>query len=313
VAALPGPRKRPNPPPGRHGATLPSRRKRALNCPASLVAHEIDRVRDGRRERVRDVVAAEEPLEIRLSLVVDGERQVRPLSVTMRTPGHDFDLAAGLLFAEGIVARPADIEEICFDPAVEDAAEHRNTVLVRLAPGVAVDFGRLQRTFAASSACGVCGKASLDALVHDGCRPVRRELHVSPATLLALPPAMTAAQSSFESTGGVHACALFSPFGELRCLCEDVGRHNALDKLVGTAFRAGSLAELETSVLLLSGRASYELLQKALRARVPVVASVGAPSSLAVEMAETFGITLVGFLRTNGFNIYAGGERIRDN
>lgn len=228
----------------------------------------------------------------------------------MRTPGHDFELAAGFLFAEGLVRRREDIEDIAYLHAAGEPDQ--NTVLVRLRDGLAVDMESLKRNFTATSACGVCGKASLDALVHDGCRPLKSNAEVHGSVLVTLPAAMLTGQSGFETTGGVHACGLFTTEGRLISLREDVGRHNALDKLVGQHFLAGTTTRLENAVLVLSGRASYELLQKALRARIPIVAAVGAPSSLAVEIARTFDVTLAGFLKPSGFNVYAAGGRIRE-
>ena len=282
----------------------------ALNRHASHVAHEIDRVRDGRREHGPDFLAVEEPLAIHVSYVAGGERVSAPLSVTMRTPDHDFELAAGFLFAEGLVRLREDIEEIAY--VCEPGETDLNTVLVRLRDGLGVDLESLKRNFTATSACGVCGKASLDALVHDGCRPLKSNATICGSVLVSLPAAMLTGQSGFETTGGVHACGLFSTEGRLLSLKEDVGRHNALDKLVGQHFLAGTMERLERSVLVLSGRASYELLQKALRARIPIVAAVGAPSSLAVEIARTFDITLAGFVKPSGFNVYASRERIRE-
>lgn len=244
--------------------------------------------------------------------MVGGERKTEPACITMRTPGHDPELAAGFLFAEGIITTPEDIESISHCDEVVSEDERGNTLLVTLRDGVTVDFEGQRRNFPMTSACGVCGKASLDALVIDGCRPLKSDARLAVATLLGLPSTLRRRQCSFEATGGVHAAGLFSTGGELLTLGEDVGRHNAFDKLVGSQFLAKGLAELETRVALLSGRASYELLQKALRAQIPIVASVGAPSSLAVEIAETFGITLVGFLNSGGFNVYSGRERIVD-
>ncbi|MGE3575855.1 MAG: formate dehydrogenase accessory sulfurtransferase FdhD [Dehalococcoidia bacterium] len=270
------------------------------------------RFRDGAWLSTPDHLAVEEPLEIRLNQSVNGASTTEPVSITMRTPGQDRELAAGLLFGEGIVSSPSDIESI--EHAVDHApeSEHRNTLLVSLRPGLAVDLEHQRRHFTTTSACGVCGKSSLDALVLDGCRPLKSELHVSAQTLAAMPGLLRQRQCGFEATGGVHAVGLFSAGGELRALGEDVGRHNAFDKVVGARFLARDMEALASQVVLLSGRASYELLQKALRARIPVVAAVGAPSSLAVEIAETFNITLVGFLKSGSFNVYSGRERLRD-
>ncbi|MGY1807200.1 formate dehydrogenase accessory sulfurtransferase FdhD [Blastococcus sp. SYSU D00669] len=250
-----------------------------------------------------DTVAAEEPLEIRLGGT--------PLAVTMRTPGDDFDLVHGFLLTEGVIASADDLAGLRYCNSVD--AEGRNTynvVDVDLAPGVAAPDTALDRNFYTSSSCGVCGKASIDAIrtrtrfdvAGDG---LRLPLEV----LLALPDRLRAAQQVFDKTGGLHAAGLFTAEGELVALREDVGRHNAVDKVVGDAVRTGRLP-LAGHVLMVSGRSSFELTQKAAMAGVPVLAAVSAPSSLAVELAADVGITLVGFLRGDGCNVYARPERI---
>ena len=241
-----------------------------------------------------DVLAVEEPLEIR----IDG----RPLAVTMRTPGDDIDLAAGFLFGEGIVRERDDIAEIrkCDD----------NVADVRLAGGVAVEPDLLRRNFLTTSACGICGKESIGAV-----RTRARfdltgdQVSVDPAALARLPDRLRAAQRVFDRTGGLHAAAVFGAGGEMLALREDVGRHNAVDKVVGWALRAPRLP-LRGHVLLVSGRASFELAQKALMAGIPVLAAVSAPSSLAVTLAEESGMTLVGFLRGGSMNAYTGLQRL---
>jgi len=274
------------------------------------VQHDVERLRNGQWESAPDCLAVEEPLEIRVSSVGGRRRAEEPITVTMRTPGHDFDLAAGFLFSEGVVSETADIEDITFAEAPLEA-EQGNAVLVKLRAGLAFDLEQQKRNFMMTSACGVCGKASLDALVLAGCRPLHSTATIGSETILAMPGALREAQRGFEATGGVHAAGLFKRDGELVALAEDVGRHNALDKLIGGKFLAGRVTELEDMAVLLSGRASYELLQKALRARISIVASVGAPSSLAVDIAKTFDITLAGFVRPGGFNVYSGRGRIR--
>ncbi|MEV0379971.1 formate dehydrogenase accessory sulfurtransferase FdhD [Nonomuraea sp. NPDC050643] len=256
------------------------------------------------RER-RDDLATEEPLEIRLT-AADGSR--RTAAITMRTPGHDFELAAGFLHGEGL-ARAGDIAAIayCTDEDLPPEARY-NTVTVRLR-GPIPDLPVLDRHFLTSSACGVCGSASLEVL-HDRCTPLLRgRLELTPETLYALPDALRAAQGVFGKTGGLHAAGLFAADGGLVAAREDVGRHNAVDKLVGWAALTGRLP-LAEHVLMVSGRASYEIMQKALAAGIPVVCAVSAPSSLAVELAREFGMTLVGFLRGERCNVYAGIERI---
>ncbi|MGN9836799.1 formate dehydrogenase accessory sulfurtransferase FdhD [Nonomuraea sp. H19] len=254
----------------------------------------------------RDDLATEEPLEIRLT-APDGARKT--VAITMRTPGHDFELAAGFLHGEGLVG-PGDIGAIayCTDEDLPPEARY-NTVTVRLR-GPIPDLPALDRHFLTSSACGVCGSASLDAL-RDRCRAVPRgRLELTPEILYGLPDALRGAQGVFGKTGGLHAAGLFSATGRLVGVREDVGRHNAVDKLVGWAALAGRLP-LAEHVLMVSGRASYEIMQKALAAGIPAVCAVSAPSSLAVELAREFGMTLVGFLRGERCNVYAGRDRIR--
>jgi FdhD protein len=233
------------------------------------------------------------------------------VAITMRTPGNDFELAAGFLSGEGIVAGPDAIRRIayCEDPEL-DTEQRYNTVTVTLAADRLPDLRGLERHFYTSSACGVCGKASLEALALRGCGPLPPGgPQLSPETLYQLPDRLREAQNVFESTGGLHAAGLFTVDGELLAAREDVGRHNAVDKLVGWALLSGRLPGSEL-VLLVSGRASYEIVQKALAAGIPVIGAVSAPSSLAVAVAEEFGLTLVGFLRGRRCNVYADSGRI---
>ncbi|MEZ7129238.1 formate dehydrogenase accessory sulfurtransferase FdhD [Nonomuraea sp. AD125B] len=256
------------------------------------------------RER-RDDLATEEPLEIRVT-GAGGEQ--RTVAITMRTPGHDFELAAGFLHGEGL-AGPGDIASIayCTDEELPPEARY-NTVTVRLR-GAVPDLPALERHFLTSSACGVCGSAGLDAL-RDRCRPLPEgTLRLAPGVLYGLPDALRRGQGVFGKTGGLHAAGLFTAAGEPVVVREDVGRHNAVDKLTGWAALNGRLP-LAGHVLVVSGRTSYEIMQKALAAGVPVVCAVSAPSSLAVELAREFGMTLVGFLRGERCNVYAGEERI---
>jgi FdhD protein len=250
-----------------------------------------------------DELAVEEPLEIRLACDQGGRRVRRGISVTMRTPGHDGELAVGFLFTEGILDAPEQVA------TVEDWGPG-NVVRVELRPGVEVDLARLERHFYTASSCGVCGKASLDAVrVDPRTAPIAGRPLVEAAVIHRLPETLRAAQGVFDRTGGLHASALFEPGGRLLELREDVGRHNALDKLIGAAFLAGR-TPLHDAILLVSGRASFELVQKAAVAGIPVLAAVGAPSSLAVELAREAGMTLVGFARSDRFNLYTGPERI---
>jgi FdhD protein len=250
----------------------------------------------------------EEPLEIRL-----GDRSI---SITMRTPGNDFELAAGFLFSEGILQDAAQVREIRWSHIANgNPRQLGNSVTVELNPGVEVDLDRLERHFYTTSSCGVCGKASIEAVqaqmqMH-GC-PVlpRNSPRVESGVIHLLPEALRRAQPVFERTGGLHAAALFTPDGALQLLREDVGRHNAVDKLIGAEMLAGH-APLGEHLIFVSSRASFELVQKALMAGIPILAAVGAPSSLAVETAQRFNLTLLGFVRDSRFNIYSGASRIQ--
>ncbi|WP_372410680.1 formate dehydrogenase accessory sulfurtransferase FdhD [Streptomyces luteireticuli] len=265
------------------------------------------RIRNGAVNARPDTLVAEEPLEIRLN--------GKPLAITMRTPGDDFALAAGFLVSEGVLGDAAELANIvyCAGATSPDGSGNTyNVVDVRLAPGVPVPDISLERNVYTTSSCGLCGKASLDAVrttarwpLSDGPAPLR----LAPELLTELPDRLRAAQTVFDRTGGLHGAALFAPDGELLDVREDVGRHNAVDKLVGRALREG-LLPLAGTVLLVSGRASFELAQKAVMAGIPVLAAVSAPSSLAVDLAAETGMTLVGFLRGASMNVYAGEERI---
>ncbi|MCC6388873.1 MAG: formate dehydrogenase accessory sulfurtransferase FdhD [Dehalococcoidia bacterium] len=277
--------------------------------PARETHRPIQRFRDGAWVCVDDAVSCEEPMEIRLLWEAGGGLQRRSIAITMRTPGDDFALAAGFLFGEGIVRALDDIVDVSYCPD-EDEDQAFNIVTVTLRPGLEFDPSRLERNFFTTSSCGVCGKATLDALEVQGCAAVPPGLRVAPDAILAMPTALRHAQAGFAATGGIHAAGLFAPDGTLVAMKEDVGRHNALDKVIGEQLLAGR-TDLGGHVLLLSGRASFELLQKALVARIPVVCAVGAPSSLAIDLAESFSMTLVGFVRPGNFNVYTGRERIQ--
>jgi FdhD protein len=273
--------------------------------PRSARMVRILRVEGGVAEPVDDRLVAEEPLEIRL--VWSGERKT--VAVTMRTPGADAELAAGFLFAEGVIARQEEIADIQSVGEPSDLG-CPNVVEVELAPGLPEpQLGSLDRHFFSNAACGVCGKAGLEGLELRTTEPLPPGLRVEAAVLARLPERLRREQALFASTGGLHAAALFTPEGELLAVREDVGRHNALDKLVGWAL-AQRLLPLHEALVLVSGRTSYEILQKSLAAGIPMVCAVSAPSSLAVDLAHRFGITLVGFLRGDRFNVYNGAERI---
>jgi FdhD protein len=259
--------------------------------------------------RFEDLVAVEEPLEIRLGYSSGGRRERKSISITMRTPGHDFDLALGFLFSEQIITSREQIANVrhC-GPASRE--QHCNTVLVELAEGVGVDLQRLERHFYTTSSCGVCGKSSIEALQLRNSPPdPTASRPIDPQVLVRLPERMRTAQQGFESTGGLHAAALFTFGGELVEVREDVGRHNAVDKVVGASIAARRLP-LSDHILMVSGRASFELVQKALVAGIPMLAAIGSPSSLAIELADSFGMTIVGFLRPDRFNVYSGAQRI---
>ncbi|GGW72060.1 sulfurtransferase FdhD [Streptomyces lucensis JCM 4490] len=262
------------------------------------------RIRDGAVSTRPDTLVAEEPLEIRLN--------GRPLAITMRTPGDDFALAAGFLVSEGVLAAASDLRNIVYCAgATSDGSNTYNVVDVSTAPGVVLPEFGLERNVYTSSSCGLCGKASLDAVRTTTRWPIADTppVRVTPGLLACLPERLRAAQRVFDRTGGLHAAALFTEDGELLDTREDVGRHNAVDKLVGRALQNGDLP-LSRTILMVSGRASFELAQKAVMAGVPVLAAVSAPSSLAVDLAAETGLTLVGFLRGGSMNVYAGEDRI---
>ena len=254
----------------------------------------------GAERRRLDEVVAEEPLEIRLNGV--------PVSVTMRTPGDDFELAAGFLLTEGIINSRSDLAHLARARGRKHGRQC-NTVDVKLREGKIFDVERLRRHVFAASSCGICGKASIDAVHVRGIRPPKGKLRLDPQLLTSLPTALRPAQALFERTGGLHAAALFDRKGTLLGVREDVGRHNAVDKIVGQAVLSGTVP-LSEHILFVSGRGGFEIVQKALVAGVPVVGSVSAPSSLAVGLARKYGLTLIGFLRGQRFVVYAGEERI---
>ncbi len=259
----------------------------------------------------RDALAVEEPMEIRLSWLEHGERRVEALAVTMRTPGHDFELAAGFLHGEGIVSAPGQILELTYCAGPEE--QEYNVVEARMAPGFGFDPEVLRRNFYTTSSCGVCGKASLEAVEAFGCSSLPFGSSITPEQVVELPGRLREEQSVFTRTGGLHAAGLFrgGMGAALRSevVREDVGRHNAVDKVVGHALLRRTLPATD-GVLVVSGRASFEVVQKAVAAGVPILVAVGAPSSLAVDLAARFDQTLVGFARDGGFNIYSAPERV---
>jgi FdhD protein len=274
--------------------------------PGSSVEIRIVGVRDGRSAPRFDRIATEEPLEIRLR----AGRETRTVAITMRTPGADFELAAGFLHGEGVVHAYDGLREIsyCIDRTIDEEQRY-NIVNVDLAAPALPELVTLERHFTTTSACGVCGKASLEALELRGVQPIESEARIRPEAIGRIPDLLRAAQGVFQKTGGLHAAALCDLAGEIIAVREDVGRHNAVDKVVGWALLQRALP-LVDRVLMVSGRTSYEIVQKALVARIPIVCAVSAPSSLAVDLARAFGITLIGFLRGAQFNVYAGAERV---
>jgi len=277
---------------------------------SSIKKVSVVKVNDSEIADTSDALAMEEPLEIRLEYGPAGERKIKNVSVTMRTPGNDAELAAGFLFTEGIVKNKEDIANI--EPNFIACAENKeNVIQVSLNEGVMPDLQNTERNFYTTSSCGVCGKGSINAIrtvsafsqTGDNSNSINSDL------LHQLPQILRQHQAVFADTGGLHASALFNIEGELLLVREDVGRHNALDKLIGAAINKNWLP-LNKGILLLSGRASFELVQKAAMAGINIIAAVGAPSSLAVELAGEFNITLVGFLRNRRFNIYTAAHRI---
>lgn len=270
------------------------------------------RTSDGRE--FGDVLAVEEPLEIRIGFP-DGTHKA--VSITMRTPGDDAELAAGFLFTEDIIRSHEQIKQVrhcglkiasrkgTLDRA---SALNSNTIRVDLNAVLDIDLKRLERNFYTTSSCGVCGKASIEALA-TGVKRIESEVKIDAEIVHSLPQKLREAQAVFETTGGLHASALFNADGSLDIVREDVGRHNALDKVIGRKFMTGE-TPMSNKILMVSGRASFELVQKALMAGIPILAAVGAPSSLAVELAREYAMTLIGFVRDERFNIYCGGHRI---
>ena len=264
----------------------------------SIEITEVIEWRDGEQHRVSDYLAGEEPLEIRIGAT--------PLTVTMRTPGHDLELAAGFLLTEGILERP---EQLAGVRTVTNEKTGKQNIIEAKLTDSEYDSEQMQRNFFAASSCGICGKTSIESIRQRGLRELNPGFRVSPEVLCSLSDKMRGDQAAFEKTGGLHAAGLFTPAGELLEVREDIGRHNAVDKIVGWAVLNKRLP-LAEHILLVSGRGGFEIAQKAIAAGIPVVASVSAPSSLAVRLARELRLTLVGFLRGSRFVIYSGAERV---
>ena len=268
-----------------------------------IASVEVRRVTGQTSSQDTDVLAVEEPLEIRVAWELSGEPREKNIAVTMRTPGDDVDLAIGFLFTEALLRSHEEI----------DSVRHwgsPNVIRIALRPGVKLDAGKLDRHFYTTSSCGVCGKTSIDALRVTACPLPPNPPVIDAAVVHRLPAVLREKQATFHSTGGIHGAAVVDLEGTLIRLREDIGRHNAVDKVIGSLFREGA-TPLSNTILMVSSRASFELVQKAVVAGIPVLASVGAPSSLAVELAREFGLTLLGFVRDGRFNVYAGEARVK--
>ncbi|MCC8426277.1 formate dehydrogenase accessory sulfurtransferase FdhD [Mucilaginibacter sp. UR6-11] len=276
---------------------------------STTVKLPVIKVQDNFINDTADTLAIEEPLEIRLEYGLPDQREIQNISVTMRTPGNDAELAVGFLFTEGIIKNMAEVARAKHS-FIACAENKENVIQISLTDGIIPELKNAGRNFYTTSGCGICGKGSIDAIRTVSQFPQSADEDVVDLELLyKLPGILSAHQKVFLTTGGLHACALFNLSGQLMIVREDVGRHNALDKLIGAALNA-NLLPLKQCVLLLSGRASFELVQKAAMAGINIIAAVGAPSSLAVQLAEEFNITLVGFLRGSRFNIYTAAHRI---
>ena len=272
---------------------------------------QIKKVSGTHAQDCSDQLAWEEPLEIQIAGGPEASRQWKTVAITMRTPGHDRELAAGFLMGEGLLRSLDQVEAVHTLGAREPIGGWQHQVRVTLRPGVQLDLERLQRNFYTTSSCGVCGKTSIEALEMNSFPPLPAAFwQIEARTIRELPARLREAQEIFDQTGGLHAAGLFTREGEPILVREDVGRHNAVDKVIGAQFLAGR-GPLSDCILVVSGRASFELMQKAIAAGIPMLVAVGAPSSLAVEVAEKFGATLIGFTKPSGFNIYTGVERVR--
>lgn len=293
----------------RESAERPSRNShRKSTCEKIIVMSRektvnIEAFRDGERAIRDDCIAVEEPMEIRLVCGPTAQRAMRSLTVTMRTPGDDEDLAFGFLYTERIIAGIGDVEGIEFSGVDELGRPHGNTCRVFLKQDVSVDFVKLQRNFLSNSSCGVCGKASIESLAQHGCPQVVPELRIDARLICQLPDLLRGSQPAFSNTGGIHAAGLMDETGRVHLVREDIGRHNAVDKLIGAALRSDRLPA-RSLAMVVSGRAGFEIVQKAIVAGIPLMVAIGAPSSLAVEMAQRYGMALVGFASSRRFNLY---------
>lgn len=277
---------------------------------SSVVTTQVVKVRGGKKNKTDDLLAVEEPLEIRLSFGAANQREEKRISVTMRTPSNDFELALGFLYNENIITHFAEVRHIRYCHNVEKQEEKGNVVKVSLQPDFSPNLQFSERNFYTNSSCGVCGKTSIDAIKMKNCAALSVEKAIfSAKQILSFGDILNGNQTVFKRTGGLHGAGLFDSFGKLLLIREDVGRHNAVDKVVGAALYKG-LFPLKNTLLFLSGRISFELVQKAIVAKIPIIVAFGAPSSLAVKLASAFNITLIGFIKNDSFNIYSKAERI---
>jgi FdhD protein len=275
------------------------------------LSRRIDKVSATDVRSREDLMALEEPLEIQVAFGPGESRQWKTVAITMRTPGNDRELAAGFLVGEGLLRSLDQVEAVHSRGPRHGDEGFQHSVRVTLRPGMTIDLGRLERNFYTTSSCGVCGKTSLEALELSNFPPLPpADWQINHALVSQLPARLREAQPIFEQTGGLHAAGLFTPDGAVIAVREDVGRHNAVDKVIGSQFLHGKFP-LSSCLLVVSGRASFELMQKAIAAGIPMLVAVGAPSSLAVQVAEKFGATLIGFTKATGFNLYTGRERVR--
>lgn len=274
----------------------------------SVTHKKIQKVFTDGKSEMDDLVAVEEPMELKINYLSNGIPTEKTISVTMRTPGHDFELAAGFLFTEGILVVPSSIEAVSYCKK-SLAEESENVVKVILKKDSEVNLSSAERNFYINGSCGVCGKTSIEAITQSSCYPIGFDFKIHIQQIFSLMLQMQAVQVNFKYTGGIHACALYDDQGQLLLVREDIGRHNALDKLIGN-FVLKNEVPMSKNVLLLSGRISFELIQKAAMAGIPIVCGVGAPSSLAIETADKLGITLIGFLKEKSMNIYTHATRI---
>lgn len=282
-----------------------------LELDASSILKSIHQVKGKEVEKLTDWIAREEPLEIKVNHGPDDHRQTFTLSITMRTPGNDYDLVRGFLFTEGIIRRGDQIKSITYDLNLSPAHQQLNSVLVTLTPDVVIDAGQLERHFYTSSSCGICGKTSIEMVkVQSSFFPPANPLKITKEVIHQLPVLLKNEQSTFQQTGGIHAAALLDLKGKLISAEEDIGRHNAVDKLIGWALEEGQIP-LRNRILFVSGRAGFELVQKAVMAGVTYFIAIGAASSLAIELAEENKMTLVGFLGPEKFNVYTGSDQIQ--